>query len=550
MKNKNRVVSGLLALIVMTVSFLCGSTSVVDPILDSATQITKKIFSANAVKDKTTHGYIYSSYLMGTDGEEDYILAQCVTGGYAIFERESMEIIEYSDKESSPYQDIAKEDRYYAGPFAYFKKKEQHLENIKTGKFINKEKSVGIADELKSKIKDDRKKREEQFLKLGNIEATTDISASQELSSPGPTGTAIVNADNYTVENKNYISDYQFFVGNHGHGNNIDGTCVSVAVQLLLGYNHWAKDGRLIPRITNNSQEKFWNALWTEDIRLQPYSDIMRSTNSSDYSDDQEISFYEKLKEYINPYARSADEMEQEEHWLNNGATLGEAVNGINNYMNNYVPERINEITVSYNEPLILTALQRSIINEKLREEINADRPAIASIYVYELEEDDTYSKAGHAIVVYGSQTIMWNNHPIDGFIAHFGWSGDNTHIWFNSSWIKGYLTFKTNHKHDNGIALNAKEHVYECGECGGIFVKGYHDRSKKTKLSLYDNEYIFCHLTTCSCGYSYKEQHNFTYKQSNETFHEKNCECGYTKIEEHFFKRENCHGCGYSEIN
>ena len=81
MKNKNRVVSGLLALIVMTGSFLCGSTSVVDPILDSATQITKKIFSANAVKDKTTHGYIYSSYLMGTDGEEDYILGNKIMPG-------------------------------------------------------------------------------------------------------------------------------------------------------------------------------------------------------------------------------------------------------------------------------------------------------------------------------------------------------------------------------------------------------------------------------------------------------------------------------------
>ena len=273
--------------------------------------------------------YIYSSYLKGADGENDYILTQCATGGYAIFEKDSMEIIEYSDKENSPYKNIIVEDNYYAGPFAYFTKKGEGLENIKTGEFIEKEKTIKIAKQLKNKISEDRNIRTEKFDKIKNSKDIIDNSFSLELKSPGPTETRIIDADNYTVKSKKYISNYQYFLGNHGHGENFDGTCVSVAVQLLLGYNNWAKDGRLIPRITNNPQEKFWDSNWTESSRLQPYSDIMRSTNSSDEKYDNEISFYEKLKEYINPYARSADEKDKEKHSLNNGATLSQASAGI-----------------------------------------------------------------------------------------------------------------------------------------------------------------------------------------------------------------------------
>ena len=96
MMRKKKMVSMLLAFSVLASCVAFGSAVEIDETLTVATEITRKIFKANA-KESDTIGYISSTYLQGMDGEEDYILSQCVTGGYAIYEAESMELIEYSD---------------------------------------------------------------------------------------------------------------------------------------------------------------------------------------------------------------------------------------------------------------------------------------------------------------------------------------------------------------------------------------------------------------------------------------------------------------------
>ena len=110
MKNKRQILSVGLAMLILSSTVAFGSVVETDPILEKAEEFAKILFEVKLGKeeqesnellellgeeiDETKDGYIHASYLQGLDGEEDYILAQRENGGYAIFEKESMEVIE------------------------------------------------------------------------------------------------------------------------------------------------------------------------------------------------------------------------------------------------------------------------------------------------------------------------------------------------------------------------------------------------------------------------------------------------------------------------
>ena len=133
MKSKRRILTVGLALMVLSSTFAFGSVVEIDPVLETAEEAAKKLFSMGAQKDeliienpnKEDSTYVYANYLQGLDGNEDYIIAQRDSGGYAIFEKESMELIEYSSLETSPYSNVKKENAYYAGPVNYYKKEKE-----------------------------------------------------------------------------------------------------------------------------------------------------------------------------------------------------------------------------------------------------------------------------------------------------------------------------------------------------------------------------------------------------------------------------------------
>lgn len=553
MRNKKKCISILLASSVLGSCFILSSVAEVDDILDKATEITKEIFTANLEEGEMEIGYIFSSYLQGMDGADDYILSQCSTGGYAIYEKESMELIEYSDTDKSPYATIEEGKRYYAGPVNYYVSNGDNLENVHTKERISKKYGEKIAKEFKEKTKADRKERKE---KSKNSEQSNVVSAENEsLASSTPPGYSdLYSADSYTVERREYISNYQYFIGNHGHGYNFDGTCASVAVQLLLAYNNWANDGRLIPRETGNSAEQFLHEDWTESGRDEPYSDVMRATNSTDISDDGIISFYEKLKEYINPYARSYNERDEEEHWLNKGATMEKTKDGIAEYVYDYAYDLIEDLEIRYSSPPILTDEIINNLYTSFKQEINNDRPAIASISLYITNDEGELEKSGHEVVVYGYQTITIGDEELNGVIAHFGWKRlengeDPTNIWFNSTWLTGIITFKTTHQHTIGKTITSG-HVYECSECRGVFLRGEHTQKDSEPLETEDFKYNGSHTAICYCGYKYEKKHDFYYEYLNEDLHLCKCLCGFEPtMEYHYYKEYFCFFCEYEPL-
>lgn len=541
--------------------------------LDKATEITRKIFTGKLGDDDEGFGYIFSSYLRGMDGEEDYILSQCTTGGYAIYEAESMELIEYSDTEISPYAEIAQTDRYYAGIANYFVGNGNDLENLHTKERIEKKYGRKIANEVKEKTKRDKEVRkakkeakEEDVIVSRNEYEDKTGEQNDDIIDPGVTGIDIVNADIYVVQSRTYIDDYQFFIDNHEHGYNFDGTCASVAAQLLLAYNNWAKDGRLIPKTQGALGEEFIHKEWTENSRLIPYSKAMRGTNSSDDNTDDEISLYEKMKEYINPYARSYNEKYTVDKNPNNsGATIIDTKNGISNFILEYASDQ------SWAWSIDGAYVETEVAEEKLKNEIDENRAAIAPIYTYSIKSGEIV-RSGHQVVVYGYQTIKYEGENLNGFIAHFGWKGEtsaqtngkNTHIWFNSSWLKGYLTLQTNHEHSASVEIQGGNgHIFECDECKVSYIKNNHTtKSVKEMTNInkdYEKYYNQYHIAVCGCGYESKKKHSFRYININSsTSHRVICACGYggeevgaeegeKVFQNHFFKHgDSCFYCDY----
>ncbi len=105
MKINRKVISVVLSIMIMVLSVFLGSAKDEDAILKEVTEISYKLFNQNEEKINY-RGYFTNSYLKGLDGEEeDYILSVGSLGGYAIYEKESLELIEYGIG-NSPYNDI------------------------------------------------------------------------------------------------------------------------------------------------------------------------------------------------------------------------------------------------------------------------------------------------------------------------------------------------------------------------------------------------------------------------------------------------------------
>lgn len=528
-----------------------SSTSLVNQELLDAEDITRYIFNTNDANIEEQNkgstiakrGYLDASFLKGADGNEDFIIVECESGGYAIYERETMELIEYSNSDKSPYTSITKSNRRYLGPANYYKKNNDNIENINTKHTIKNEHTYEITKDFKSKIKNNRGKRVEKSKEANNRALEISRSYNAKSVNPGPTGKDPHNANSYEIFVSRNISESWFFVDNSNHGDNRDGTCVSVSIQLLLAYNNWTVDGRIIPLETGKDDVIFLPEGWEN---LERYDKNKKKTTSEDSKTDLSTTFYEVIKGYINPYARTPDEMSTKpEHFLNNGASNADAANGIISYLEEYTTVESSEYNISYD------SCDSDACYNVLVGEINNDRPVNASVYSFYSDGAGGYYTVGHSIVVYGFQTIVFNGDYLKGFIAHFGWQG-YSNVWFNSDWVKGYLTLNFTHEHIFNDTINDElKHIDTCITCGIKAVQTQHVYDIVTKRTdIYEKN---VHDRSCVCGNSYTERHiyiHYTYENAssagNSTSHRKTCVCGYSTTEAHNFKINSCRDCGY----
>lgn len=509
-----------------------GSMQAVDEKLESAEEIAERIFSVAKEEEKVEQGYLSARYLQGVDGTEDFILVQGSNTGYAIFERDSLDIIEYSHSNFSPFQECLYTESYYAGPTNYYREENENLIGIYSKEKIKKEERGEISKKIKEKLKydkeqrkEDGKRKENKGIKNQSVAFSADKFLENAYMSTyeGNLEADIkTNVNTYTVEKRRYIPHYKYFTSNPEHGDNDGASCGIVAAQLLLSYNNWANDARII------AQPEY--LIERTGLENDPYAKSLIGT-SSDVKDDGITTFYERLLEDIYYH---------EEY----GATVGDVYYGIRNYLNNVdngVPsEAKTKISVGMH-------IFDSVTKEKIEEEVEKGRPTIVGIDYYKPKEgEDGYESVGHFVVVYGYQTFIINDECVEGYIAHFGWSSAYNNAWFRKSWVESCVTFQTTHVHNNITTINAGKHMYKCGVCGGAFLEVTHDKSAYRMLASDATLYRYNHTVVCSCGYEYQKPHEYTFSVIDEDWHLKSCVCGYQMREIHYFKYDECYDCRY----
>lgn len=521
MKNKTKRILATAMCGILTVSstVFLGSTVEVDEDLERAKELAKSIFVQ--VEEEQEQPYYYADYMKGLDGEEDYIIVgRHNTSGYAVFERSEMELVEYSETGEMPISNA--NASYYAGPANYYVEENEEYKHIGSGEKVDRQKGKEKAKKVKEKIKKikkDRKEKQEKEKEEKQKEQQEQVeqaqvsgmsynplenSSVQPLANIYPNGTPI-EADSYTVTQRKYISNYEYFkyLTKDGYGENTTHTCPTVATQILLSYNNWANDGRLI------EQEEFHLDNWnTQQNQQQPYNPVRLGTSNA---------FYETLLDYLQ---RAPDIA---------GTHISMLPGRIEDYLEDYT-DIADTVSIEYDNDNPMTTLKA---------EIDEDRPALAYIRYYDTDEDDSVY---HIIVAYGYQTFLMDGEEVDGIVGHFGWYGYPSDLWANEEWLRATMTFQISHVH-NDQTLNGNSHILFCEDC---------ERTKTTNnhmLSSCEFDNNFHHIEVCTCGYKVKRLHTTKYIIIDSSKHEAHCKvCGYfLKSDYHYYKYGNtCFYCGY----
>ena len=518
---KKSILAIVLSIIMLSTYIMAlGGSSLYDEELFLAKDITTMILDAE-------EGRVYASFLKGLNGDEDFILAYTNDGGYAVFSREDMQLLEYS-KSGNPYAGINNNLSYYAGPTNYYEKNNSTFSDVMRGDALTALQATEIGNQLAIKIEENRL---DKFIEIEDEELTLDvINPGNEIQS-GPTGSNPVDVNAYKKHDINYIADKDYFLSKPIIPYNGYGTCTTIATQLLLGFNNWAMDGRLI---RNHDFLYGRNGDNKSDHLETPLHQHTISTTDE---------FYLYLLEVIDPYGYSA-EINRNKYVYNGtdkeGASLQDAYDGIEYYLNTCVEETV-VFTINMDIELNGTTAYYTIKNE-----IDSDRPSLMSLEYFNEKGEEKH----HAVVAYGYQTFIFYE-DIDGIICHYGWGDDKVEVWVNKNWINGCLTFETTHEHDDTIIVD-DGHILQCSICNRRKPTSQHDFSEyicKNNDDLY-------HYLKCSCGFELKESHGFltyTIKKNPYLGHVITCPrgCGYKKEEGHDLSkyRDCCRLCGWGFI-
>ena len=209
---KKKVSVCLSVIMLLSVIFCMSGTKIYDKTLLFAEQVAAKFFRYENENNKR---HIYSKYIKGVDGASDYILVEQQGKGYAIFSKEDMQLIEYSDECVSPYSN-AKEELYFAGPGNYYKSVNDKMTNINTGVVIEESDLTAIATGLKEKValvKTDVVEKETELQVLDNGLTTTENQSGAQLQATIGDYDEIYDISQFAVKNRKLIEQETF------HGN-------------------------------------------------------------------------------------------------------------------------------------------------------------------------------------------------------------------------------------------------------------------------------------------------------------------------------------------
>ncbi len=421
---------------------------------------------ANSFKGKkiTSYGYLYN-----LDGSADYIGVEFENGGYAVFLRDSLEMMECSLDGDYPFENFA-DKKYYAGPANYLKKSGNSFENVVTGEIadvsslqavkfsrqtrslLNKnscEKTLSQSDLSEGDLKKD----------ISNINSLLGLNFSELSSAPEIDTENLICAsklDGKYISNANYfwaqpMRGNNYTGGIYGNGNS--GTCGPIAAQLLLGFNNYYNYRRIIPDRFLNGYDDATNAVKYPEKNPNYCKNPAKMTSETTGTRSEGTgvnSFYNEMITRIMPPNTSS-------------SFIGAVKDGIYSYLKENFRSTLFSVNYEWYTGLFGA---NEMPSSKVKEEIDADRPLI--IYL-----SSALGGTNHFVVGYGYQEYQYPDDPIYtymGYVVHFGWGGNRNCIWVNSSWCNGYVSLKMNHEHSYELKGQIDESgVWEskCSVCG-----------------------------------------------------------------------------------
>ena len=260
-----------------------------------------------------------------------------------------------------------------------------------------------------------------------------------------------IQEGDYNTSNLYYIENANYFLANPKHNDNLttdnpQGTCTTVAMQMLLGYHNYYSDRRLIPETDENGVR-----FLSEDYGdLNQHPDIMPLGNKepdlgrASIGTENEV-FYKIFE--------AAD----------GSSDLGQAIPVVKGAASSFLSK--------YADPAVEWTLQWNLCSESsVKEELFAGRPIILGFNFFL-----TGFQSSHVVVAYGYAEI--DGKP--GYITHFGWKKPYVQMWVPADLMAFEMTMSVNHTHtypDSGVNKTDAYREVTCNVCGADLLENIYE--------------------------------------------------------------------------
>lgn len=379
-------------------------------------------------------------YLYNFDGAADYIYVKFNDSGYAVLANNSYEMLEYSPNNSVDFRD----DRiYYGGPSQFYLKNEDYYLNLISGEKITFKQDIleNISQYNRQLFSINRNNNDllDDDNILYNICENNIILNNDSPTVPPFDENNLVSPTNGAI----YIDHYEYFLADPEYGSNNGESCTTVATQLMLSYNNYYNDRRIIPDEYLCGDQIYYpeqNPNYCTDPMLMNSYTLGSNQAYHDYLYDNGLSGYPKDAQHVLRIVLEA----------RNKELAGK---------------------IDYNIKC-MDSHPDAIDSTEILDELRDNRPVVLSTTYLLNGTGINNRKLNHSVLAYGYQTFApySNGNSYLGYIVHFGWTSKENQVWANSAWFYTYMSLKINHEHsyeDTGIPVNNQYRELKCKECG-----------------------------------------------------------------------------------
>lgn len=427
----------------------------------------------------------YGEFLYNFDQSSDYVYVEFKNTGYAVFLKETMELLEFSPTGKLCYPEIMS-FKYYGGPGSYYYKRNNYFVDAMTNEqfYVSETKAYAYASDIRETLKYNyNMRKEKQNIQFDYSFAQNDMSQSQQGKTESLENCASVNSSPPYDRNNlihmdmgTFIPNYRYFLSDPMFGVNSTGTCSAVATQLLLSYHNYYSDRRIIA-------DKYLNG-----------DDCLNAEDNPNYCSDPMKMSRETLGTRGSKEDGS-DDPNSYFHYVVSKIPAYSSIDKVKSGINSILQERQAETNggLSYTIDMRKGSYSYAVNSNYVVPILDSGKP----LYLVLAK---SLGGTNHAIVAYGYNQYQYadSQGKYFGYITHFGWAYDSdknekySDVWVNSMWTYGYLSLNINHLH----RYYQHQNEYRCSLCkhrtdASIYM-GLDDRYYEITANIPQNNYAY----------------------------------------------------------